>query len=227
MSLPSRPAAARHEDGADMRQGTRGVFLFFLMLFLHSEAVAGKVARIIAAVNNDVITSIDLDQAVRLNAFLSGGSSDENRMMAETRDGLITRILLLQEARRLKFVEVTGAEIHAEVEAFKNGLGDNGLNDFLEKNRMTIQDLERMLAEQLLVKRFIEKKIALFIRISREEAELHFETHPEKFRGRRFLDAQKEITALLWEGQLDSRLEQYLMELRSKADIRINPLSFH
>ena len=86
---------------------------------------------------------------------------------------------------------------------------------------MTREELARMLGERLLVERFVEKKIGLFIRVSRDEAQEYFKQHADRFKGKRFQEVQKEITALLSGQKLDEQLAQYLAELRSKADIRV------
>ena len=145
--------------------------------------------------------------------------------MIETRDGLINRLLLLQEIRRLKFVEVSDQDVHAELESFKKRLGsEQALTDFLARNHVSRATLERMLGERLLVERFIEKKIGLFVRVSREEAKRFFDGHPNEFKGKPFQDVQKQITSLLADQQLGQQVDQYLAELRSKADIRMNAL---
>jgi hypothetical protein len=80
-----------------------------------------------------------------------------------------------------------------------------------------------MIAERLLVERFIEKKVGLFVRVSRDEAQSYFDEHAAEFKGRRFQDVQKTITAVLTDQKIGQQLEQYVAELRGKAEIRLNP----
>jgi hypothetical protein len=88
---------------------------------------------------------------------------------------------------------------------------------------MTQQELARMLGEQLLVQKFIEKKIGLFVRVSRDEAETYYHAHEAQYLGKFFPDVQKDIIALLMDREVGRELDQYVAELRSKADLRINP----
>jgi peptidyl-prolyl cis-trans isomerase SurA len=203
-----------------------GIAAFFIaLLFLPALVQAERIDHIVAAVNNDVITASDLEQAVSINEALSGPAQDRNRLREETRGGLINRLLLLQEARRLKFVEVSEQDVRAEVEAFKTRLGSaEAFAAFLTKSRLSNGDLERMLGDRLLVERFIEKKIGLYVRIGREEAQRYFDSHAAQYQGKGFPEMQKQITSLLMDQELGKQVDNYLADLRSTAAIRINPL---
>ena len=194
-------------------------------MFLPFPVRAERIDHIVAAVNNDVITSFDLEQAVSINEALSGPAQDRNKLMEETRDGLVNRLLLLQEARRLKFVELSEQDMRSQVEAFKKRLGSpEAFAAFLSNTRLSNRDLEQMLGDRLLVERFIEKKIGLYVRIGREEAQRYFDSHAAQYQGKGFPEVQKQITSFLADQELGKQVEKYLAELRSNASIRINPL---
>jgi parvulin-like peptidyl-prolyl isomerase len=194
-----------------------------LLLVLPCSARAELIDRIVAAVNYEVITWRDIEQAVRFNAALSGSSRDGERMRTETLEGLINRQLLIQEAGRLRFVEVSARDISAEDEKLRKRFGsDTEFSDFLAGLDMTREQLDRMLGERLLVERFVEKKIGIFVRVSRDESQSYYEAHPSEFKGKRFQDVQGQITTLLYRDKFKQQVEQYLAELRSKADVRVN-----
>jgi peptidyl-prolyl cis-trans isomerase SurA len=194
-----------------------------LLLVLPCAAKAELIDRVAAAVNYEVITWSDLEQAVRFNAAISGGRSDGERLRTETLEGLINRQLLIQEAGRLRFVEVSAQDISIEDEKLRKRFGsDKEFSDFLAGLDMTREQLDRMLGERLLVERFVEKKIGIFVRVSRDESQSYYDAHPSEFKGKRFQDVQRQITALLYEDKFGRQVEQYLAELRSKADVRIN-----
>ncbi len=188
-------------------------------------ATAEPVDHIAAAVNNEVITASELALAVALNERLGTPGRDRKTLESETLDGLINRRLLVQEARRLRFVEVSDQEIDAEVETVRKRFGsDDSFNDFLKTQDMTRQELARMLGEQLLVQRFIEKKIGLFVRVTRDEAETYYHAHEPQYPGKSFQDVQKDVIALLTDMEVGRELDQYVSDLRSRADLRINPV---
>lgn len=200
------------------------VSLFTLVLVLISSPLrAVPVDRIVAAVNYEVITASELAYTVALNMRLGNDKRDRETIGAETLSGLITRRLLVQEARRLRFVDISDQEISAESDKIRKLFGsDKALADFLAEQDMTGQEFRRMLGEQLLVGRFVEKKVGLFVRVSREEAQAYFDEHADEFAGKRFPDVQKSIIAFLTDRKVGQQLDQYVAELRAKADIRIN-----
>lgn len=197
------------------------VAVFYLVL--SNTVFAELLDRVVASVNNDVITWSELNQAVRFNTAL-GGVNREN-LRAETLDGLVNRKLLIQEAHRLKFVDVSEQDVDGEIEKLKKRLGsDKAFADFMTQVDMSPDQLRKMLSERLVVERFVEKKVGLFIRISRDEALDYFNRNAARFKGKSFQDVQKEITAILQSQKLDQQMSRYLEELRSKAEIRVRPL---
>ncbi len=198
--------------------------LVLAALALPPAADAVLVDRIVAAVNNEIIALSDLRQAVAFNEAL-GGARNGKRIEAETLEGLINRRLLLQEAYRLKFAEVSPQDAAAEVGKLRQRLGsEDAFRAFLARTGMNEEQLTRMLGERLLVERFVEKKIALFARVSRDEAQRYYAGHPDTYRGRPFPEVQSSIIALLTAQKVDQQLDQYITELRERARIRINPL---
>jgi hypothetical protein len=228
LTVLSEPRGSRKVSQRPAGAYSRIVRLAVLSLFilclasLPRPANAVLVDHIVAAVNRDVITYSDLEHAVALNMRLGAGGKDRKLLESETLEGLITRRLLVQEARRLRFVDVTDQEISAESDKLRKQFGsDKAFADFLAEQDMTEQELSRMLGEQLLVERFVEKKVGLFMRVSREQAQKFFEERSDLYKGRRFQDVQKLIYSLLTKQKIDQQLDQYVTELRSKADIRI------
>lgn len=201
-----------------------GMNLALCILLLSSAVRAEVVDSIVASVNNDVITASDLAHAVALNMRLGGTGEDQKTLESDTLEGLITRRLLVQEARRLRFVEVSDEEVNAESGKLRKQFGsDKAFADFLAEQDMTDQELRGMLRERLLVERFAEKKVGIFVRVSRDEAQSYFEAHAAEYKNKSFQDLQKTFIALLTDQKIKKQLNQYIAELRSRADIRVNP----
>lgn len=200
-------------------------FLIACQMVLAVPAGAELLDRIIAAVNNDVIAQSDLRQAMEFNSILSRNGGGGRKLEAETLEGLINRRLLLQEAYRLRYAEVSDQEAAAETAKLKERLGsDQAFREFLSRTALTEAKLERMLGERLLVERFVEKKIGLYARVSRDEAEQYYKDHAAAFSGKRFAEVQKQISAFLAAEKTGQQVDQYLTDLRARADIRMNPL---
>jgi peptidyl-prolyl cis-trans isomerase SurA len=196
-----------------------------ILLFVAPLGVrAEMVDRVVASVNNEVITLSELRQAVAFNAAL-GGKGNGKQLEQETLEGLINGKLLLQEAYRLKVAEISEQDIAAEVSRLRQRLGsDDAYRSFLARTGMTEERLSRMLGDRLLIERFVEKKIGLFARVSREEAQSYFQDHAKEFQDKRFAEVQKPINALLSMQKVSQQLDLYVAELRDRAVLRINPL---
>lgn len=200
--------------------------MLFLALFLQAPpAGAALVDRVIAAVNADVITWSELLRTVGFNEAVSGKERDGGQLASQTLEGIINRKLLRQEARRLRFAEVSQEETAAEVEKLKARLGpERDLAELLVRLDMTGPELSRMLEERLLVERFIGRKIGLIVRVSHEETAAYFEGHRGDFPGKRFTEVQKQIEDALLADKINAEVDEYLADLRRRAEIRINPL---
>ncbi len=189
-----------------------------------SDAGAELIDRVVASVNNTVITLSELRQAVAFNRAV-GGTGEEKTVERETLEGLVNRSLLVQEASRVRVVDVSDADIAAERERFRARIGtEEAYRAFLARADLTEAQLDRMLGERLLVERFIQKKIGILVRVSHDEAESYFADHAAQFTGKRFPEVQAQIMAVLTAEKASQQLDQYLADLRGRAEIRINPL---
>jgi len=183
---------------------------------------AELVDRVVASVNNEVITLSELRQAVAFNTAL-GGKGNGRRLETETLQGIINRRLLLYEAYRLKVGEVTEQEIAAEAARLRQRLGtEEAFREFLARTDLDEAQLSKLLGERLMVERFIEKKIGIFARVSRDEVQAYYNEHPAEFKDKRFPEVQKQVTAYLSLQKVGQQLDQYVDELRGRTFIRIN-----
>ena len=195
-----------------------------LLLLQPAHAPAELIERVLAAVNYEVITLSDLQQAMAFNAAL-GGKAGGGQTASETLEGLVNRKLIVQEAARVKFEEVPDQDAAGELATLRRHLGtDDAFRELLAGMHASEEQLRRMLRERLVVERFLEKKIGLFARATREEAHEYYAGHPQEFTGRSFPEVQKELTTVLSKQKAGQQLDQFIGELRNRADIRMNRL---
>ena len=202
------------------------IALVIAVFMLPFAARAELMDHIAAAVNNEVIPESELADVIALNERFGKPGTDRRTVESETLEGLITRRLLIQEARRLRFVEVSDQDKAAEVDKFRTRFAsDAAFGDFLRTLDMMEQELAVMLGERLLVEKFVEKKVGLFVRVTRAEAEAYFREHAAEYPGQHFQDVQKNIVAILTNRRVGQQLDQYVADLRGRAEIRINRLT--
>lgn len=216
--LPARFLSAAHRIRGKVFHTVAAALLACAAL-LPSLVSAEIIDRIAATVNNEIITESELRCSAALAPLLE--SSPETPPLTDLLDGLLARRLLVQEARRLKLVEVSDTELNAALEKIKGRFSsETAFNGFLAELDLAPRELSRMLEERIVAERFVEQKVGLFVRVSREEAQSYFDEHAEEFENKRFQDVQKTVHSLLLQRKLRSQLDQFLAELRGRADIR-------
>lgn len=164
--------------------------LFIVLCSLFAVSSAEIVDRIVATINDHVITLSELKERSRLRPEAQP-EGIEKRDEKEVLEGIINMVLLLSEAKRL-------------------GLADPeeiGTDPYRDTN--------------IMIERFIERRIKAFILIPMERSKDFYEVNKEKFRGKEFFDVRDEINHYLIEEETNKRIEKYLKELREKADVRI------
>jgi hypothetical protein len=129
-------------------------------------------------------------------------------------EGAIDERLMFQEASRLPQTEVTGEEEEA------------ALGSMLEARpelatRIPPADLRRLVRRQLAILKYIEFRFRPQIRITEEALR---EAWNEEFRGRPegppFEEAAPELRARLEREDLDRRIENWVKDLRARAEVR-------
>jgi len=172
----------------------RLIFVFFIAASIMAAAspLYGKqiVDRIVAIVNNEVISLYELNQRIepfideikKTTATLSEQGALIRKVETEHLDLLIDEKLADQEIRRLN-IRVGERQI------------DEALDRFSSSNKITIEELESALADQgrslkdfrgeisaqILRARLVNREINSKVIITKDEVVNYYNTHPEKF----------------------------------------------
>jgi parvulin-like peptidyl-prolyl isomerase len=146
-------------------------------------AFADTVNRIVAIVNDEVITEADVtsrvtelleDEEGRPKSSLN--PSEMNQLMLRH---LIEQRLMLQEARRAN-VSVTPEEIAERLDTIKARFGsEEEFEEMLAQSQLPKEQLKQQIREQLMVKRLIDVKIRSAITISPRDVAKELSLHPE------------------------------------------------
>ena len=131
------------------------VFCFFMFV---AAARAEVVERILAVVNDDVITKSEVDQMAKAmqaqpGASLPAGKDLEKQLL----DAMITQKLAITEAKR-RGIAVTDKEVDQAFDEFKkrnNIQDDTTLAKALAKEGMTIKGLKKQMHDQMLTERLM------------------------------------------------------------------------
>lgn len=160
---------------------------------------------IVAVVNGQPISRLTLIKELEKQAGKS------------TLDALITKTLILQEARKQN-VTISDDEISQEVKRFEESLAKQGqdLNQLLSLQGKTQSELE----EQIRIQKILEKIVGKDIEVADEEVEGYFEENKDSFPQEASAEEIKiDIKQYLEQQKLNAKIQSWVESLRENAQI--------
>ncbi len=156
-------------------------FVFLAAPLLRSEIVD----RIIAIVNDQVITLSELETSVKV---ITRGLKedlrpyDEDMKASMVLDLLIEDALIKQSAERMG-IEVSETEIDNAIEDVKkrNGLTDQTLREALRRSGLTYRQYRDKLREDIRKAKFVDAQFRSRIKIKDEDVEEYYKSHMDEF----------------------------------------------
>lgn len=178
------------------------------------------VDRIVAVVNDDIITLSQLHKAVQpyLKQVSSSQRSEaEKTKMVETIEKemlqtLIDRTLTRQEAVRRQ-ISVSDEDVDSAIENFKqqNGLDQKGLEQALAADGISMDEYRERVREDMIQSLLINRVVRSRIIVTQADIEAYYHAHPEKFKGDEKYHLRNILTATESDAQqVLSRLDQGL-----------------
>jgi foldase protein PrsA len=161
---------------------------------------------IAATVNNRLITRISLDREL------------EKSSGKDTLDSLITKNLILQEAKKLS-VSPTDEEINQKIDEINVQLEEQGttVEQALALQGRSLSELK----EQLEIQVIVEKILGRDVEVSEEEIATYFEENKAFFAEDATLESEKEtIKEQLFQQALSVKFQDWLESLKEKANIK-------
>ncbi len=213
-----------HNEGVgDRGHGTilaASLLLSFLIIFPVRLSSGEIVDRVIAVVNNEVISLSDLKRYISFYSISKKGVGlDDARR--EALQGLIDERLILTEASRFGMEEPSEEAIKEEIKKLEEGDGTEGPDEKLSWQGLEPDDLYLLSRNRLIIERFIDQRINLFILISPEDIDNYLRTNKQKFVGISQKEARLKIGRILTEERSTEKIRELKARLRAKAVIRI------
>ncbi|MCA8889557.1 MAG: peptidylprolyl isomerase, partial [Parvularculaceae bacterium] len=139
------------------------------------ESYVGPVSAIAAIVNDNVITTFDVEQRVNLMIMASGGQLNPQilpQLQNKALQDLVQELLKMQEAHEFELAPDEG-EVEAEVRslAAQNGLSFEQLKDELEKNGVSIATLRKQMAANIVWPRLVQGRYGKRVRVRDQEVD--------------------------------------------------------
>lgn len=160
-------------------------FLSLLFLILVFPLRAKIIDRVVAVVNDEVITLSELDEACLpfFQKYLRGVTDpiEEQKIIRKIRKDVLERLieekLIAQEVKKYN-IKVTDEEVNAFINDVKAQLGgEERLQEFLSAQGLTLKDYREKIREQLKKMKLIQGSVRARIVITEEDLRRYYREH--------------------------------------------------
>ncbi len=206
-----------------------------LVLLFAAQLPAETIDQIAVTVDNQVIASSEIDEALRVAAFLDREKPDlspaARRRMA---DRLIEQILVRREMELTRYPEPSPSEIAETLRQVKRRFaGDAQFQQELAAYKLAQRQVESALRRQITLLRFIDLRFRPEVQVQENEVMQYYETvflpeirkkgvTPEPA----FDDVRAQCEDALTAERVDKRVDAWLAEARSRARIEYDEDAF-
>ena len=191
-------------------------------------ASAEIIDRIAAIVDDEAITTSEIDQLAMVRFFERGAGEDEEEYRRRILANAIAQMLRYRDVLRFGAIEVTSAEVDARIEQIRRRFSsDEAFLDALTTAEMSIEQLEAIAKRQIQVEAYINERFSPMIFVSLEEIERYYRdvwVEDRMARGLELLplgSVREEIRGQLKSEQLEQEIERWTSELRERANVDI------
>jgi len=147
--------------------------------------------RVVAVVNDEVITQAELDTFLRpVYAQYSKEYSGEELIKAvnEVRQKMLSQMIedkLVYQEAVAQGIEVKGEEVEKEFQAFKSKMDKpEALDEMLEQEGLTMKAMRERLKKQAMVRQLQDREIRSKVVVSPVEIEDFFKKNPDQFKAK-------------------------------------------
>ena len=168
------------------------LIIFLVFCFFPKISYSEVVDRIVAVVNNDIITSLELNKVIipyikKLNlAGYSGEKKEQGilKIKKEMLDRLIDRLLTDQEIARLS-LKVSDEELNNAIERIKESkfMSQEDMEKALKKEGLRFKDYREKVRNDLLRPKLVNFSVKSKVVITDKDIEKYYINHKEEFSG--------------------------------------------
>ncbi len=162
------------------------------VLLVSGQATADIVDRIVAIVNNEIITLFELNKALLpyVEKIESAGYSDEKKrailyqLRQDMLSRMVERMLTDQEAANLMLM-VSDKEVDNAIERLKSAqfMTREDLEKALEQDGITFEEYREKIRQEILRPKLINHSVKSKVVITDSDVKDFYETHPDEFAG--------------------------------------------
>ena len=151
------------------------ILILGILCFFVQSSIAKPVG-ILAVVGNDVVSSYDVEERIKLLGLTEVVKQDRS-VIKNVIDMLIDEKLYKQEAEKLN-IKVKDKELEYAIRSIekKNNVEADGIDNFLKEKSISKQTLIDKLTAQIIWNKIVSRKISPWVKVSDDEVKEYLET---------------------------------------------------
>jgi len=181
------------------------------------------VDRVVARIEKDIITLSDVRELAAYQRLNGRQPPADAELLRE----LINQWIVVNDAASSRFPAPLPAQVDQEFSALRNQVGAEKFADRLRELDLTEADVRRLVAREILVDHYLERKFRPLLRVTPEAVEQFYrdEFVPQLRQRNQAAPALEEvrdaITEVLLEREVTRRAEQWIEQARSHLDVEV------
>ena len=197
--------------------------ILLITLLAAAAGPAQTVNCLVAVVNGNIITLLDVQVAAEFGLGLAAAEGTDPRLAAL--EALIDRKVVLDMAREAR--GLSGEELDAALTGLRREWGDDAFAAKLAKFGLAEKDLEPFLEDRILYERALALRFSQTIPVSLTEVERHYRDSyvPERVRLGQAVEPLERVAdgieSLLREERRMKQTADWVRDLRKRADIQL------
>ncbi len=208
----------------------RTLLLFIIAIFLARGELLDRVA---VTIGNQVITQGQLDDEIRMTAFLNNEPPNfSEKAKRDAADRLIEQRLVQREMELGRYGEGSGAEANAMLDKLEKtrARSKGEFDQELRAAGLTKQELQEHLLYGLRLSNFIDLRFRPAVQVTRQEVEEYYNEKilPDTKSGKKpdLAEMRQQIRQTLSAGRADKQMDAWLKDARTRAHIEIHKEAF-
>jgi len=200
-----------------------------VVLILSPSTVRGEIIdRVAAVVDRQVVTLSEVNQIVELRLIARRDGEAEAEYRRRVVDALVAHLLRYRDVERFGAPDVSADAIEARLrEIVARFPSEEDFAETLVRVEMNLDEVRNLIKRQLQVAAYVDERFAPMIFVSLAEIEEYYRNVWAPQRRSRGLpvpplgEVREEIRTLIRAGQLDNEIENWTVQLRSRANVDI------
>ncbi|MDA3902667.1 MAG: SurA N-terminal domain-containing protein [Desulfuromusa sp.] len=193
--------------------------LFFSLLLAVTPVMAKTLSKVVAVVNDEIISSFQLDQAM---VAALAQNPNKNQLTTEQFDQMKIQILkkmvndkLLEQRSKELELKVSEPELSSAIEdvQLKNGLTPETLEQALVAQGLTMEKYRDQIKKEILRYKLLSREVNYKVLVTSSEVRAYFDKHIDEYR----IEPKLRLNRISYKIPTDN--EEQMAELRKQVDV--------